>query len=76
MSKYIIVNVDPIQKRIDELEKEISVLKLVLSNSIPLIPKIEDAFIAGCRYEEYFLESGMEEQPNLEGYMSEFKLDI
>ena len=76
MSKYIILNVETIQKRIDELEKELSILKQVLSNSIPLIPTIEDAFTAGAKYEEYLLGSKEEEEPNLEGYMSELKFDI
>ena len=59
MNNYVIINADDIQSRIDELEnyqdkgnhiKEISVLKRVLSNSIPLIPEIEKAYFEGECY--------------------------
>ena len=55
MSKYIIINADTIQKKIEELkvykdEPEIVQLKVyeeILSQSTPLIPEIEKAFDEG-----------------------------
>lgn len=64
--EYIIINKTAIQKRIEELEKEIKFLtakdaygdigklsayKQILSQSSPLIPEIEKAFEAGKDYE-------------------------
>ena len=63
MSKYVIVNAETIQKRIEELEKQIpeykgehycnvlvqerNTLKQILSQSTPLIPVLENAFESG-----------------------------
>lgn len=58
MNKYIVINSEDIQKRIEELEKsdeffsqgsfgEHKILKQILSNSKPLTPIIEDAFDEG-----------------------------
>lgn len=63
MSKYIIIDAEAIQKRIDNLDLiindgkpsgsdyiELNILKDILSDSTPLIPEIEKAFDAGKDY--------------------------
>jgi hypothetical protein len=66
MSKYVIIDAETIQKRIEELEKEevsefspgrrlwvdsaIKSLKEILSQSTPLIPEIEKAIDAPNKY--------------------------
>jgi hypothetical protein len=88
MSKYIIIDAESIQKRIEELEKEevsefspgrrtwvnsaIKNLKEVLSQSTPLIPEIEKAFDAGSERGEY----GEGNANNKQDYISNLKLDI
>lgn len=88
MSKYIIIDAESIQKRIEELEKEevsefspgrrlwvnsaIKNLKEVLSQSTPLIPEIGKAFDAGSERGEY----GEGNANNKQDYISNLKLDI
>lgn len=88
MSKYIIIDAESIQKRIEELEKEevsefspgrrlwvnsaIKNLKEVLSQSTPLIPEIEKAFDVGSERGEY----GEGNANNKQDYISNLKLDI
>ena len=88
MSKYVIIDEEAIQKRIEELEslskkdKEgynlyqivIVELKQLLSQSTPLIPKIEKAFEAGRKLT---LDSFEEEDfQDYENHISNLKLDI
>ena len=55
MDKYVIIDREFIEKRIQELEKgneglwwkERDTLKQILSQSTPLIPEIEKSFLAG-----------------------------
>lgn len=79
-NNYIIINSDTIQKRIDELNKiddreiwehtELSVLKEIISQSIPLNEELEEAFRNGSRYggegQTYFARD----------YISNLKLSI
>mgnify|MGYP003445711401 FL=1 len=79
-NNYIIINFDTIQKRIDELNKiddreiwehtELSVLKEIISQSIPLNEELEEAFRNGSRYggegQTYFARD----------YISNLKLSI
>jgi hypothetical protein len=85
MSKYVIIDAEAIQKRIEELENdlkdepnpfintsyqaELDVLNKVLFKSTPLIPEIEKAFDAGV-HEDYLDTIGKED------YISNLKLDI
>ena len=79
-NNYVIINFDTIQKRIDELNKiddreiwehtELSVLKEIISQSIPLNEELEEAFRNGSRYggegQTYFARD----------YISNLKLSI
>ena len=79
-NNYIIINFDTIQKKIDELNKiddreiwehtELSVLKEIISQSIPLNEELEEAFRNGSRYggegQTYFARD----------YISNLKLSI
>ena len=79
-NNYVIINFDTIQKRIDELSKiddreiwehtELSVLKEIISQSIPLNEELEEAFRNGSRYggegQTYFARD----------YISNLKLSI
>ena len=79
-NNYIIINSDTIQKRIDELNKiddreiwehmGLSVLKEIISQSIPLNEELEEAFRNGSRYggegQTYFARD----------YISNLKLSI
>ena len=79
-NNYIIINFDTIQKRIDELNKiddreiwehtELSVLKEIISQSIPLNEELEEAFRNGSKYggegQTYFARD----------YISNLKLSI
>ena len=92
MTNYVIINADKLQKRIDELEnyqdkgnhiKEIFVLKQVLSNSIPLIPEIEKAFIQGSHFKEKYVKEIhlidsdiILQEPDTQKYTSQLKLKI
>ncbi len=64
MNKYIVINSEDIQKRIDELEKtdeffsqgsfgEHKILKQILSNSKPLTPIIEDVLQYAGNFPDY-----------------------
>lgn len=83
MSKYIIINAEAIQKRIDELEiiekqesmnasllvkEEIETLKRVLCQSTPLIPEIEKAWNHGVVYSDSNLTA--------KDYIKNLNLDI
>ena len=86
MNKYIIIDAEAIEKRIEELEnteaidrqdgieiyKEMYVLKQILSKSTPLIPEIEDAYDAGKLDEEFSL---IFDNPKGK-YISNLKFDI
>lgn len=99
MDNYIIVNADAIQKRIEGLKKPIAhfdgihvsneqnaridELEELLSNSIPLIPEIEKAFIQGSHFKEkwvkeiHLIDSDIIlQEPNKEKYVSQLKFDI
>ena len=75
-NNYIIINFDTIQKRIDELNKiddreiwehtELSVLKEIISQSIPLNEELEEAFRNGREGQTYFARD----------YISNLKLSI
>ena len=79
-NNYIIINSDTIQKRIEKLNKiddreiwehtELSVLKEIISQSIPLNEELEEAFRNGRRYggegQTYFARD----------YISNLKLSI
>ena len=79
-NNYIIINSDTIQKRIEKLNKiddreiwehtELSVLKEIISQSIPLNEELEEAFRNGSRYggegQTYFARD----------YISNLKLSI
>ena len=79
-NNYIIINFDTIQKRIEKLNKiddreiwehtELSVLKEIISQSIPLNEELEEAFRNGSRYggegQTYFARD----------YISNLKLSI
>jgi hypothetical protein len=88
--EYIIINKTAIQKRIEDLEKEynqepeehmkdwflgqIEALKQILSQSTPLIPEIEKAYIQGCldfQMNDKEFTNGDEQE-----YISNLKLDI
>ena len=87
-NEYIIISKTAIQKRIEELEKEIkfltakdaygdigklSVYKQILSQSTPLIPEIEKAYNAGKIHNNLSV-AGFD---NPQGrYISNLKLDI
>jgi hypothetical protein len=88
-NKYIIINRDTIQTRIEELEntipldrqedseidRELSVLRKILSQSIPLIPKLEHAFNAGVisnSSDQYIIETKLSKQDCIDN----FKLEI
>lgn len=89
MSKYIIIDAEAIQKRIEELkfqrEREpdnytqsfldgkIKQLKQILSQSTPLIPEIEKAFDEGTRWHILNRELYNERKQD---YISNLKLDI
>ena len=87
MSKYVIIDAETIQKRIDELEnfymtarkvgiimdaidKEIETLKQILSQSTPLIPEIEKAWVDG------FSRPDQDYEEQKQDYISNLKLDI
>jgi len=86
MSKYVIIDAEAIQKRIEELEKEynqepeehmkdwflgqIEALKQILSQSTPLIPEIEKAFDLGFSTPESCYKEDKQD------YISNLKLDI
>lgn len=88
MTQYAIINIETIQKRIEELEKEynqepeehmkdwflgqIEALKQILSQSTPLIPEIEKAYDAGIKDKEL---SQMFDNPKGR-YVYNLKLDI
>ena len=90
MSKYIIVNAEAIQKRIEELEKwskefyyregideydfAKEELEQVLSQSTPLIPEIEKAFKA-AKIPYKVNDYGTFGYENAEHYISNLKLD-
>ena len=79
-NNYIIINSDTIQKRIEKLNKiddreiwehtELSVLKEIISQSIPLNEELEEAFRNGSKYggegQTYFARD----------YISNLKLSI
>ena len=83
MKNYVIIDADTIQKRIEELEKEIDdkkidvevqrlikhELKQILSNSAPIIPEIEKAYTAG-------MEFIGEDKGSPDEYISNLKLDV
>lgn len=87
MSKYVIIDAETIQKRIDELEsfcvtarkvgmvtdaidREIKTLKQILSQSTPLIPEIEKAWVDG------FSRPDQDYEEQKQDYISNLKLDI
>lgn len=77
MSKYIIIDAEVIEKRIEELKPkniiqahEVSILKQILSQSTPLIPEIEKAFDEGLSTPDVWCK---EDKQN---YISNLKLDI
>ena len=88
MTQYAIINIETIQKRIEELEKEynqepeehmkdwflgqIEALKQILSQSTPLIPEISKAYDAGIKDKEL---SQMFDNPKGR-YVYNLKLDI
>lgn len=88
MTQYAIINIETIQKRIEELEKEynqepeehmkdwflgqIEALKQILSQSTPLIPEIDKAYDAGIKDKEL---SQMFDNPKGR-YVYNLKLDI
>jgi len=90
MNNYIIINKKTVQKRIDELEKKSQLgltdeewnnergqeeaLKQILSNSIPLIPEIENAFCIGRK----LTIDGFEEEDlkDYNSYITKLKLSI
>jgi len=85
MSKYIIINAEAIQKRIEELKPkniiqahEVSILKEILSQSTPLIPEIEKAHNVGRNYGCYLQGGSYDHNDNIdsEDYISNLKLDI
>lgn len=75
-NNYVIINSDTIQKRIEKLNKiddreiwehtELSVLKEIISQSIPLNEELEEAFRNGREGEYYFVRD----------YISNLKLSI
>ena len=75
-NNYVIINSDTIQKRIEKLNKiddreiwehtELSVLKEIISQSIPLNEELEEAFRNGREGEHYFVRD----------YISNLKLSI
>jgi hypothetical protein len=81
-----VINVTAIKKRIEELRKEevldeqddtrifakINELKLILSQSTPLIPEIEKAFDAGSERGEHGYGNANDKQE----YISNLKIDI
>jgi hypothetical protein len=85
MSKYIIIDEEAIQKRIEELENytyatqniylegknegELSCLLNLLSQSTPLIPEIDRAYWAGMQFVG-------EDKGSPNEYISNLKLDI
>lgn len=89
MSKYIIIDAEAIQKRIEELKERIKSdsnedkmithhrvleLKQILSQSTPLIPEIEKAFEAG---ENNIDNDGCHiDKEGKQDYISNLKLDI
>lgn len=91
MNKYIIVDADAIQKRIEELGKpfahydgvyvserqyaQIEILEEILSQSTPLIPEIEKAFYAGCSYTIGSHENFKQTHPNKKEYISNLKYE-
>lgn len=86
--KYIIIDAEAIQKRIEELENytyatqniylegrnegELSCLLNLLSQSTPLIPEVEKAFDAGSERCEF----GYGNANDKHDYISNLKLDI
>ena len=83
MKNYVIIDADAIQKRIEELEKEIDnkkidvevqrlikhELKQILSQSTPLIPEIDKAYWAGMQFVG-------EDKGSPNEYIANLKLDI
>lgn len=74
--EYIIINRTALEKRMEELNsedgkdlRERSVIKQILSQSIPLIPEIEKAFGLGAA-------NNAIGKPSLSDYISNLKLDI
>ena len=89
MSKYVIIDTEAIQKRIEELENtddyfsqgsfgEHKFLKQILSQSTPLIPEIEKAWKSGEEYGVCDWADFMGEPApiNKQEYISNLKLDI
>ena len=86
MTQYAIINVETIQKRIDELEKTSKQffygideydfakeeLEKILSQSTPLLPEVSKAYDAGMLHKEL---SQMFDYPKGR-YLSNLKLDI
>lgn len=87
-NEYVIINKTAIQKIIEKLNKEIigsisneqkmllthelDILKIIISNSTPLIPVVEKAFDAGQKHNKLFPFSC----ENKQDYISNLKLDI
>jgi len=86
MTQYAIINIETIQKRIEELEKidnkeiwehmEFDTLKQILSQSTPLIPVIEDAFNKGFTEGTCFGTTTIYKYETSKDYISNLKLDI
>lgn len=83
--KYVIIDAEAIQKRIEELQKYVGsrrpsadeyakmhIYREILSQSTPLIPEIEKAFDAGSERDEYGYGNANDKQD----YISNLKLDI
>lgn len=89
-NEYVIINRTAVQKRIEELEALsqenkyaynlcqiiIVELKLLLSQSTPLIPVVEMAFDAGGAYTLGSHKEFTQTHPNRQDYITNLKLDI
>lgn len=87
-NEYVIINKTAIQKIIEKLNKEIigsisneqkmllthelDILKIIISNSTPLIPVVKKAFDAGHR----ICKGGFMYIPSKRDYIANLKLDI
>ena len=84
-NEYIIISKTTIQKRIEELEglmlnkwqqDELRRLRILISQSTPLIPEIKKAFNAGCAYTIGSYKDFKQIHPDKKNYISNLKLDI
>ena len=87
MNKYIVINSEDIQKRIEELEKsdeffsqgsfgEHKILKQILSNSKPLTPIIENALKEGMLIQRTINDKVKIPATRIKDYINNLKLDI